>query len=59
MTHLAFFGLGFDFSLVKEMAGRLILKRWESKEKSLFYRDYFPPSGIELLIFLNRETGGS
>jgi hypothetical protein len=59
MTHLAFFGLGFDFSLVKEMAGRLIFKRWKSTQKSSFNRDYFPPSGIELLIFLNRETRGS
>ncbi len=59
MTHLAFFGLGFDFSLVEERASSLILRKWESTQKSSFYREYFPPSGIELLIFLNRETRGS
>jgi len=59
MTHLAFFGLGFDFSVVEERACSLTFKLLKSKEKSFFYRNCFSPSGIELLIFLNRETRGS
>lgn len=59
MTHLAFFGLGFDFSLLEEMAGSLTFKLLKSNEESFFYRNCVSPSGIELLILLNRETGGS
>ncbi len=59
MNHLAFFGLGFDFTKVEERAAGLIFKLLKSREDFSFYPDYYPPSGIELLIFLNRETGGS
>ncbi|WP_291318481.1 hypothetical protein [Desulfonatronospira sp.] len=54
-----FFGLGFDL-------GRTILKarfisycRLPVFEEQPFYSQYVFPSGFELLVFLNRETGGS
>ena len=59
MTHLAFFGLGFDLSQTEELAESLTLVLFKSKEKSSFQRDYFSPSGIDLQIFLSRETRGS
>jgi hypothetical protein len=59
MTQLAFFGLGFDLSQAEELAESLPFILFKSKESSSFYRDCFSPSGIELQIFLSRETRGS
>ncbi|WP_028573608.1 hypothetical protein [Desulfonatronovibrio hydrogenovorans] len=53
-----FTGLGFDLTMATEKCRDMILSRFEDRDQPFFQHDY-TPWGFDLLIHLNRETGGS
>ncbi|WP_028574676.1 hypothetical protein [Desulfonatronovibrio hydrogenovorans] len=54
-----FSGLGFDLNKAEELCLENLFFRFEHSDRLIFeYADY-TPWGFELLIQLNRETGGS
>ncbi len=56
---LPFFGLGYDLSRALLQGAALRLTRLSVFRTEAYSSQYYPPSGIDLLIYLNRETGGS
>ncbi|EFI34308.1 hypothetical protein Dthio_PD1659 [Desulfonatronospira thiodismutans ASO3-1] len=54
-----FFGLGFDLGRTIRMARTISFHRPHVFEEPLFNPQHVLPSGFELLVLLNRETGGS